>query len=455
MNEHMKNMPDSSHGLHPAFIENMRALLGDEIDSFIAALEDEPALALRVNPLRANSAAVSYDYSGESVPWEKNGFYLAANTRPGATIFHFSGAFYMQEASAMLPASILNARPGEKILDLCAAPGGKSSQIAAALNGQGVIVSNEPDLKRAKMLAGNIERLGIRNSIVVSEYPPKLAEKWPGFFDAVMVDAPCSGEGMFRRERDSRAQWQPASPEGCMGRQLEILDRAAVMLRPGGRMVYSTCTYNSYEDEGAVGKFLETHPDFSLQPFFVPGIGDCPSGMVKIWPHRVRGDGQFAALLIKEDMPSPAPVKNRREKQSGRPKADPAPEMYRRFISEFASPGENFRPAFLGDTLFAVPDCAPDTAGLRVISPGLALAKALKGRFEPDHRLAMALENLPSCELSGKNALAYCRGEEVPCDGKGWLAAKYMGLPLGWGKASGGVMKNHLPKGLRRNLEVK
>lgn len=447
-------MPAGSSGLDPAFIDNMRALLGGETEAFLAALEKAPALSLRINPLRACSAAAAARYAEEPVPWEPNGRYIIPGTRPGASIAHFSGAFYIQEASAMLPAAILGARPGEKILDLCAAPGGKSSQIAAALAGQGLLVSNEPDLKRAKMLAGNLERLGVKNALVVSEYPPRLAEKWPGFFDAIMVDAPCSGEGMFRREPDSRGQWKSGSPAGCAQRQTDILNSAALMLRPGGRMVYSTCTYNSLEDEGVVENFLAAHPEFSLKAFAAGGLGDCPGGMAKIWPHRLRGDGQFAALLAKDDGTTQTVSEKRQRVRAGKSRPDEAPALYRRFIDEFACPGDGFRPALMGDTLYAVPDAAPDAAGLRVISPGLALARALRGRFEPAHQLAMAPDGLPAVELTGEAALAYARGEEVPCDGAGWLVARYGGMPLGWGKASGGVLKNHLPKGLRRNLEL-
>ena len=453
MCDNMKNMPAGPSGLDPAFIDNMRALLGGETEAFLQALEKAPALSLRINPLRALSGAAAARYSGDRVPWEENGRYIIPGARPGASAAHFSGAFYIQEASAMLPAAILDARPGEKILDLCAAPGGKSSQIAAGLMGEGILVANEPDLKRAKMLAGNLERLGVKNALVVSEYPPKLAEKWPEFFDAIMVDAPCSGEGMFRREPDSRAQWQPGSPAGCAQRQLDILDRAAQLLAPGGRMVYSTCTFNSLEDEGVVEKFLAAHPEFSLRAFRAGGLGDCPGGMVKIWPHRQRGDGQFAALLAKAEDADAGTGKKRRA-QAVRPRTDAAPALYQRFIGEFASPGDIFRPQLLGDTLYAVPDLAPDTMGLRVISPGLALARALKGRFEPAHQLAMALDGLPAAELDGDAALAFARGEEVPWGGRGWLTARYAGMPLGWGKASGGVLKNHLPKGLRRNLEL-
>jgi len=444
-------MPD----LHPAFIENMRALLGDELGDFLRALDGEYSAALRVNPLRAGAADAAHEFIGEKVPWAEHGYYIREGTRPGAGLSHFAGAFYIQEASAMLPAAILNAQPGEKILDLCAAPGGKSSQIAAALMGEGLLISNEPDTKRAKMLAGNLERLGVKNAIVVNEYPPKLAEKWPGFFDAILVDAPCSGEGMFRREPDSRQQWNPASPEGCAKRQAGILDAAAEMLAPGGRMVYSTCTYNSAENEDTVSAFLERHPEFRRLDFQINGMPASDEGMIKIFPHRVNGDGQFAALLKKADSaPMHSPVLKPSSKHLRARKTDPANEAMTAFKAMF--PGitaGNIKPSVWGENLVAVSSIAPALDGIKVISPGLELAHIISWRLEPAHQLAMACAELPGTELSDEQALAFARGEVIPCEASGWLVARWNNMPLGWGKASGGMLKNHLPKGLRRSME--
>ena len=443
--------------LHPEFIENMRALLGDELGYFLRALDGEYSAALRVNPLRAHSDEAAKEFIADPVPWAENGYYIRESTRPGAGLSHFAGAFYIQEASAMLPAAILNAQPGEKVLDLCAAPGGKSSQAAAGLMGEGLLVSNEPDTKRAKMLAGNLERLGIGNAVVVNEYPPKLAEKWPCFFDAIIVDAPCSGEGMFRREPESRLQWNPASPEGCAKRQAGILDCAAEMLRPGGRMVYSTCTYNSEENEQTVTAFLERHPEFTAKEFTVGGLSTSEGGMLKIYPHRADGDGQFAALLVKSEyapfvsMPAKAPQKKPKGK-----KTDPAQDAYAMFRDMFKDADiGSATPVIWGDSLVTVPYDAPPTDGIKVISPGLELCRILGKRIEPAHHAAMALKGLPCAELTDEQALAFCRGEAVECAGSGWLTAAWHGMPLGWGKASGGMLKNHLPKGLRRSMESK
>lgn len=443
--------------LHPQFIENMRALLGDGLGDFLRALDLDYAAALRVNPLRSGAQAAACKFIAEPVPWAEHGYYIRPDTRPGAGLAHFAGAFYIQEASAMLPAAALAVRPGEKVLDLCAAPGGKSSQIAFALGGEGLLVANEPDPKRARMLAGNLERLGVTNAIVVNEYPPRLAEKWPGFFDAILVDVPCSGEGMFRREPESRLQWNPASPSGCAKRQAGILDAAARMLRPGGRLVYSTCTYNREENEDTVAAFLERHPDFSHAEFHLASLPESRHGMLKLYPHQARGDGQFAALMVKRvDAPcenSTSPRRAAAKKRADR-SANPAQEAAEAFRAQFGDViPSGAQPVLWGEYLAACPSGAPLLDGIKTVLPGLMLAKLVGRRLEPAHQLAMACAQLNGIELSDNDALAYVRGETVPCEASGYLVARWRGLPLGWGKASGGTMKNHLPKGLRRAME--
>ena len=443
------------HQLHPQFIENMRALLGDGLGDFMRALDSGYAAALRINPLRRGAPEAAREFIAEPVPWADHGYYIRSGARPGAGLAHFAGAFYIQEASAMLPAAALAVLPGERVLDLCAAPGGKSSQLAFALSGQGILAANEPDPKRARMLAGNLERLGVTNAVVVNEYPPRLAEKWPGFFDAILVDAPCSGEGMFRREPEARLQWNPAAPAGCARRQADILDAAARMLRPGGRLLYSTCTYNRLENEDTVAAFLETHPDFSAGNFQVDGLPPSRDGMLKLYPHQVRGDGQFACLMIKRpDAPSPSPSSPRRAAERRRERgADPAQEALSAFRAQFGDIiPEDARPIIWGEYLAACPAGAPPLDGIKTVSPGLMLAKLIGRRLEPAHQLAMACASLPGIELTDADALAYVRGETVPCEASGYLVARWRGLPLGWGKASGGVLKNHLPKGLRRTI---
>ena len=443
-----------NHPLPDAFLNNMQKLLGDEYPAFLCALDDAPALALRLNPGRRNAEAAARPYVDGPVPWCKEGRYLAppGEDRPGSAISHAAGAFYLQEASAMASAAVLNARPGERVLDLCAAPGGKSTQIAAALDGQGLLVSNDPEPARAQALAGNLERMGAANAVVVCATPDRLADRWPERFDAVLVDAPCSGEGMFRRDPAARDEWRPASPEGCARRQAEILDQAARTVRPGGRMVYSTCTFNECENEGSVRGFLARHPDFVPEDFELPGVGSSRAGMLRLFPHRLRGDGHFVARLRREGVGASAktaPVE--------RPDRDIAACLDALDRDVCRLPEHIAKMGFFrqGSLLYARPPMCPDVNGLRVISPGLCLARLGRNHIEPAHALAMALD--PDCarrrfELDEAAARAWLRGEAVPCDGeKGWTLALYRSMPLGWGKVSDGMLKNHLPKGLRRH----
>ena len=432
------------------FLNTMREMLGNEYPAFLHAMDEPPALALRLNPLRKGAEDVAAPYTDSPVPWEPLGRYLKPGARPGAAIAHWAGAYYVQEASAMAAAAALKARPGEVILDLCAAPGGKSTRIAAALAGRGALVANDPEPSRAKALAGNLERMGAANALVVNALPPALARKWPETFDAILVDAPCSGEGMFRRDPEARAQWQPAAPAGCAARQAEILDCAAAMLRPGGRLVYSTCTFNRLENEDAIGGFLQRHPDFAPEDFALNGLGESHSGMLRVFPHRVRGDGHFVARLRKSG--SDAPGKPR----PARPDPAAAALLARldREIAVLPDYLKEMAPFLNGDRLYAAPACAPEVNGLRVVTPGLWLARAGRSHIEPQHALAMALNpESPrrAFHLDDEAAAAYLAGEALPAPDAppGWTLVLWRGMPLGWGKVSDCLLKNHLPKALR------
>ena len=437
--------------LNDIFLNNMSEMLGDEFPAFLRAMEDAPALALRLNPRRRGAEEAAAAFVDGAVPWAADGRYLRPGAKPGGAVAHAAGAYYIQEASAMASAAALHAMPGETILDLCAAPGGKSTQIAAALGDSGLLVSNDPEPGRAKILAGNLERMGVPNAVVVSALPEKLARAWPEAFDALLVDAPCSGEGMFRRDLQSRGEWSPASPEGCARRQAEILDQAARLLRPGGRLVYSTCTFNRHENERSVLSFLKRHPDFAPEDFALDGVGKSTGGMLRLWPHRLRGDGHFVARLRKSGTPkrrgSAAPVKPDRETAA-------LVDALEKAVGPLPAAWRDIRRVRLGEWLYLIPGDAPATDGLRVIRPGLCLARVGRNHVEPEHALAMALPtgDAPrSAALSEAEAAAYLRGEAIPWAGeKGWTLAMYLGMPLGWGKASDGWLKNHLPKGLRR-----
>ena len=446
-----------SPALPPAFVSRMRAQLGEEADAYFAAMEMPCLRGLRLNPQKPVSDAALEAVGGveEPVPWYPAlGRYLRNDSPAGADPLHEAGAYYLQEPSAMAPVSVLSPRPGECVLDLCAAPGGKSTQIAAALAGEGLLVSNEPVPSRAKILSRNIERMGVANALVVSAQPEALAARWGVLFDAVLVDAPCSGEGMFRRHPETRAEWNPASPMGCAERQRRILGCAAAMLRPGGRLVYSTCTLSPEENEETVRWFLREHPDFSAQPFSLSGdygTLDAPEGMLRLYPHRVRGEGHFVACLRRAgDAPAADLMRSAAERLS-----PPAPAV-RAAYSAFAAPlcGLPAANAQLGDALLSAPDLPP-LDGVRVLRAGVQLG-TLKGKvFAPDHALAMCLPppcGLPVLALARAGALRYQSGVALPApeDMSGWALAVYEGLVLGFGKASGGQFKNHYPKGLRR-----
>lgn len=343
----------------------------------------------------------------------------------------------------MAAVSALDIQPGQHVLDLCAAPGGKSTQIAALLFGEGFLASNEYVASRAKILSQNTERLGVQNAIVTNETPTRLAERWGAGFDRVLVDAPCSGEGMFRREAQARAEWTPQSPEGCANRQAQILDAAADMVRPGGLLVYSTCTFNEMENEGTVERFVARHPEFAPEEFSLPGIGASTKGCLRLWPHRIQGEGHFVARLRKSG-PQTTPVKE-----------DPTRIPTQELLSAFADITLYGTLHWAGDTCWLLPPGCLPLDGLRVLRSGLCLGHRREKLFLPDHAIAMAFppdrfaQSLP---LDDALAVRYLRGETLPADGlpNGWAVASYGGLSLGWGKVVDGTLKNHLPKGLRR-----
>ena len=434
------------------FLTEIKEILKDEYDEFLEAMERESAHAMRLNPLRMQAEECARAYMrGDGVMWEENGKYMRAGARPGASLAHAAGAFYMQDPSTMSPVAVLNPQPGERILDLCAAPGGKSGQIAGRMMGKGFLLSNEIEFSRARILLGNLERLGITNTCITSAPSGALSKALPGFFDAVLVDAPCSGEGMFRRDPDAVSEWSENSPFGCAERQAEILDNAAKLVRPGGRMVYSTCTFNRYENEKTIEAFLLRHPEFSPGEFTLPGVGSSKYGCIRLWPHKIDGEGHFAALLIKEDG-TPAEYPTNAESKGAKNAFDT--------LRKDAYKGDINGVLHLdGDMLSLLPVCAPDVKllsgkGTRLLRAGLPLCRIGKGFILPDHALAMAMtekDAVHTFDMDENTAALFMEGEEIKASlSKGWTLMTYKNMPLGWGKSSGDAIKNHLPKGLRR-----
>ena len=438
----------SEQNMFPAgWIEQLAPLLGASLPDFLHSYEDSPARGIRMRPGRA-----PLDECTDPIPWAKDGFYLPLDSLAGAMPAHEAGAYYLQEPSAMAAAAALAPQPGEKVLDLCAAPGGKSTQLAAYLKGEGLLVCNEPVPSRAQILARNIERMGVKNAIVVNHLPEELSPRWPRFFDKILVDAPCSGEGMFRRHPETRNEWQITSPAGCALRQLQILSHAAQMLRPGGTMAYSTCTFNTRENEGVMEEFLRRYPDFSLKPFSLPGLGEC-QGMMRLWPHKIRGEGHFVALLVHNGEGAAAPRKKGKPQKGQNAPALSKQEM--QLASAFLQDQiqESLFPTgmFAGRVIMS-PAEAPDLSGIKVLRHGLHLGEIRGKIFVPDHALALACTPKNPWMMDENAARAYQKGEMLPAPDscRGWYVPTLDGLSLGWAKASDGQMKNHYPKGLRK-----
>lgn len=450
--------------LPAAYIDQMKRLLGEAgFFAYQNALEQPYTRALRINLLRQPDGAPPCEIEGlgEAVPWAKGAYFIEGDARPGLSPLHEGGLYYMQEPSALSAVTALDPRPGERVLDLCAAPGGKSTQIAALMGGRGLLICNEPVASRAQVLSRNVERMGVRNAIVTSAMPDQLAPRFPCFFDRILVDAPCSGEGMFRRQIEAREEWSENSPRGCAQRQMEILEQAAKMLAPGGVLVYSTCTFNDTENEGVMARFLDAHPEMEAVPFALDGLPSAPAGYVHLYPHEIRGEGHFVSLMRKnEDAPNLSidfAQDQPRTKRGGKG-ARPAKAQAAIELPDVLAPGVRFgRMAASGDSLWAWPEgIEPERlAGIKTLRTGLLLAHMQGRRAEPDHALAMALlpgEAARTAQLTREQALAYQAGEALALgeleDGYTLLTCE--GTPLGWGKQAGGVMKNHYPKGLRR-----
>ena len=484
------------------FKERMKGLLGEEYPVFEQYLEGEPCGALRVNTgkIPVEEFLRIAPFGLRQVPWTDSGFYYdKTEERPGRHPFHEAGLYYIQEPSAMAPASFLRPMSGERVLDLCAAPGGKTTQLGEAMRGRGVLVSNEIHPARARILSENVERMGLVNTIVTNETPEKLAEFFPAYFDKILVDAPCSGEGMFRKNEEAAREWSAENVRFCAARQDGILDAAAVMLRTGGRLLYSTCTFAPEEDEGSISRFLRRHPEFLiLRPEapegFLPGrpdwIDDPVPGLehtLRIMPHRAEGEGHYMALLQKGNNCGEGTEEN--GKAMGQSRGG-CPEELAAFrtenLLEFSFSG-----AFLkfGEQLYLTPPAVPSLKGLKVLRPGLHVGTLKKNRLEPSHALALALRpeqvrlwarlrpesaaaarflngqtltpqevELHGCGPDGKPRAVtekdkgwclVCLGEDGP-DAYSQAAYSPAAYSLGWGRLSGGIIKNHYPKGLRK-----
>ncbi len=440
------------------FLEIMKNDMKDEFDSFISSYEKQVAKGLRVNTLK-----ISIDefkkispFALRSVPWSEEGFYVDEE-KIGRHPYHFAGLYYSQEVSAMSAVPLLNVNKGERVLDLCSAPGGKGTYLAQFLQGTGLLVLNEKVSKRAKILQENVERMGIKNAVVLNEETHILANKFPSYFDKILVDAPCSGEGMFKKEREAIDNWSIENVKLCAERQLKILNDASKMLKVGGKIVYSTCTFAKEEDEMLIEKFLQENKNFQLckLPTF-KGWKYFDIGMAKLYPHKIEGEGHFLALLTKTDEVEQGSAVKEFFFRTDRT----ANKLFEEFADKFFITKPDLNIYQSNGVLYSLPQDMFEFRDLHLIRAGVKLGELVNGRFEPSHNLATILKPCECKNVSNYNTIEiekYLKGEvmESRCQ-NGWCLVCVDGFSMGLGKVSGntynefnGVVKNHYPKALR------
>lgn len=451
------------------FEEKMRELLNGEFPDYIACY-DEP----RYYGLRVNTGKISVEefkricpFKIRPVPWISNGFYYDGDTTfPSRHPYYFAGLYYLQEPSAMTPASRLPVRPGERVLDLCAAPGGKATELGARLLRDGVLVANDLSSSRAKGLLKNIEVFGIGNVLVLSEEPGKLKQYFPEYFDKILIDAPCSGEGMFRKDRKMLKAWEEHGPEFFSPIQRNIILQAAELLRPGGMLLYSTCTFDARENEQVAEHLLRSFPEFSVVPVegyegFSEGRAELTESgeesvrdTVRIFPHKMHGEGHYVALFKKGGFRA---EDKRTGSGAGRRKL---PDELSEFLEDVSVSFDASRIDIRGERVFYMPEGLPDVRGIRFLRTGLLMGELKKRRFEPSQALAMFLKKdeykkVIDLKSGDERILKYLKGETIDTEDisgkkdKGWYLVCVDSYPLGWGKLSGGVLKNKYLPGWR------
>ncbi|HHV96115.1 MAG TPA: NOL1/NOP2/sun family putative RNA methylase [Clostridiaceae bacterium] len=530
------------------FLNKMQRLLGkDEYEAFLASFDMPRYYGLRVNTLKISVEEFEKisPFNVERIPWTRDGFYYNKEDSPGKHPFYHAGLYYIQEPSAMLPATVLDAKPGERVLDLCAAPGGKTTQIAASMKGKGLLIANDVSFERLKALLKNLELCGVRNAIVTNEKPKRLSEKFKGFFDKILVDAPCSGEGMFRKDESTIRSWGKYTCKACASTQRNILEYADVMLKPGGRLVYSTCTFSPEENEGVIGSFLKKHKNYEVEEIpltsgmengrpewldycwkcrykereeadseqeqEIEGLeteelemeeqewkelqsGEQAGGesirqenitrdgeseerernrikaalknTARLWPHKVKGEGHFVAVLKKGYNASDYNNYIYKHKEYGN-LTNLKREHYvllESFLKEHFR-AETVAAILDGDlmlserSLYYFPEKLPDLSGIKTVKVGWHVGNFPKGRFEPSHSLIIALNKDDVNEVidfpsDSDEIIRYLKGETVVTDKikdipKGYIAICVDGYTVGWGKQAGGMLKNLYPKGWR------
>jgi 16S rRNA C967 or C1407 C5-methylase (RsmB/RsmF family)/NOL1/NOP2/fmu family ribosome biogenesis protein len=457
--------------LPDAFLARMKTQLGSDFAAFMATYDHSPSVGLRVNTLKLSPEqfATIAPEPLDPIPWVPAGFSVPPHSRLGKHPYYAAGLYYLQDPAAQAVAALLDPQPGETVLDLAAAPGGKTTHIASLMQGRGLLVANDIKPNRARDLARNVERWGASNVVITNESTPRMAAHFGAYFDRVLVDAPCSAEAVFRKEPGDRSKWQPKLVNSCATQQDAIMLDAALLVRPGGVLVYATCTFAPTEDEGTLARFLDAHPDFELvsPPRFAGfDVGrpdwldnDNPSfaleRAVRLWPHKAPGEGHFIAILRRSskapeqpsilDLLRPAPI----------------PEAAARDFASFCAQTLDWQPpqarlALIGSYLYLLPDALPDLKGLRLVHWGWWLGTAKKNRFEPSHSFAMGLRaqdvirQIP-LSMHDPDLRRYLRGEVLTSAGPdGWVLVTVDGYPLGWAKRVQGRLKSNLPSWLRQ-----
>ena len=454
------------------FENKMKELLQDEYDDYLQCY-DEP----RYYGLRVNTNKISVEdflkiapWPLTPVPWIPNGFYYDGDKiQPSKHPYYFAGLYYLQEPSAMTPASRIPVEPGERVLDVCAAPGGKATELGAKLKGEGVLIANDISNSRARGLLKNLELFGIGNMMVISEEPGKLVEYFPEYFDKILIDAPCSGEGMFRKDKKMVKAWEEHGPEFFSKLQRSIITQAAAMLKPGGMILYSTCTFDPLENEKTVEYLLETCPEFKICemegyegfcegiPKYVEDHSEEYRKTVRIFPHKMQGEGHYLALVKKGDDNT-----ERKNEKTAKPKSGvkKLPEELEQFLKELAWDIDKSRLDIREERVYYMPENLPMLKGVRFLRSGLLLGEVKKNRFEPSQALAMCLkkEEYPrilDLPVSDDRVIKYLKGETLDVEDitsrkeKGWYLVCVDGYPLGFGKLANQTLKNKYLPGWR------
>ena len=461
------------------YINSLKKVENLDIEKLLKSYEKQKEIGIRFNTKKVekdllnakNIEKITEKFnilgSFSQISWCKSGFYYHGDEKLGKSILHEIGMFYMQEPSAMSPVEFLDVEPNDFVLDLCASPGGKTTQIAEKLE-TGFVVANEIVPKRAKILQENVQRLGLNNVIVINHSPKDIENKFCEAFDKILIDAPCSGEGMFRKNDDAQEEWTSSTPTICANRQTEILESAYRMLKTGGTMIYSTCTFSLEENEEVINKFLKAHYDLELVDIdhnkynfengnVVDGNYDLKK-CARLYPYKVAGEGHFFAKIHKKILDKEYENVNvflKKSQKNIKNNANYAQNI--KIFNEFAKNilNVNFSNFVCFDN-FLYANCPFNLNGLKVLSAGLFLGEVRKNNFFPSLHLARFLkkDDVKNCiELSNEDTKKYIEGYElVTNNADGWTLLFYKNLPICFGKCVQGKIKNHYPKYLRKKL---